>query len=228
MSTTSEIAAGATRGLAPLIGIGALAGVIYLFRNQIAGAFMGTAGDVVESVSAAVEPVSEASKKEVIILEESGETITAGEVAQMGAGITGLIQGEVNILGKLWNEYNAGKKDVVASPDIVYQPSKVSEYVATNAYLPGVTLLPENQSMIWRPKNELVGQIRDVSEFTGKTDIYDIIKPASSTGNSELMAVRQGAGLSEGGIGISAWDTVFKKGTYEAVYFPTKKEAVTA
>lgn len=202
-------------GLAPIIGIGALIGGIWLFRDQIKSWFVGEVPGV--------GTVAETSQTPVYTATVTGETVTAGEVAQMGAGVTGLVQGLLNIGSTFWNEFTSSNQPVtevspVTGNPIVYQPSQVSEYVATNAYLPGVTLIPENQDTLWRPSAEKIGQIFDKSEFRpGETDVYEIWR-LTGTGTTQILATGVGVGPSQGGIDPSAWDTVFKAGTYEVIW----------
>lgn len=207
MSTTSEITSGAVRGLTPLIILGGVVAALYLYRDRIKDWF----GDkVTEPIKELPGEVTNATQQ---VIDQQVTSMT-----DLNPDTGGWLVSSMETAA-LWLSEKLGIGGSTESNPIEYQPSKVSEYVATNAYLPGVTLLPENQNTLWRPTNEVVGQIEDISEFTGGVHIYDIIRDASSTGNGSLYAVRHGAGLSEGGIDVSSWDRVFKKDTYKVVMF---------
>lgn len=206
MSTTSEITSGAVRGLTPLIILGGVVAALYLYRDRIKDWF----GDkVTEPIKELPGEVTNATQQ---VIDQQVTSVT-----DLNPDTGGWLVSSMETAA-LWLSEKLGIGGSTEN-NVEYQPSKVSEYVATNAYLPGVTLLPENQNTLWRPTNEVVGQIQDISEFTGGVDIYDIIRDASSTGNGSLYAVRHGAGLSEGGIDVSSWDRVFKKDTYKVVMF---------
>lgn len=206
MSTTSEITSGAVRGLTPLIILGGVVAALYLYRDRIKDWF----GDkVTEPIKELPGEVTNATQQ---VIDQQVTSVT-----DLNPDTGGWLVSSMETAA-LWLSEKLGIGGSTEN-NVEYQPSKVSEYVATNAYLPGVTLLPENQNTLWRPTNEVVGQIEDISEFTGGVHIYDIIRDASSTGNGSLYAVRHGAGLSEGGIDVSSWDRVFKKDTYKVVMF---------
>jgi len=219
MSTTSEITSGAVRGLTPLIVLGGALAALYLYRDQIKNWFGEKVTEPIKElpgeVTTATQQVIDQQVTSVTDLnpDTGGWLVSSMETAALWLSEKLGIDGSTESV-----ESNVELSPITGNP-IEYQPSKVSEYVATNAYLPGVTLLPENQNALWRPTNEVVGQIHDISEFTGGVDIYDIIRDASSTGKGSLYAVRHGAGLSEGGIDVSSWDRVFKKDTYTVVMF---------
>lgn len=221
MAIASDVTSGAVRGLTPLIVLGGVIAALYLYRDQIKS-WLGN--EVVETVTALPGDAVDATQT---IVEQQVASVTDLN-PNTGGWLVSSVESVALWLGeKLGTATPIGatqpEPDVEVSPitgnPIVYQPSQVSEYIATNAYLPSTTLLPENQDTLWRPQNRVVGELMDISEFTGGVSFYDIIQADSSTGNTELYAVRKGAGMSEGGIGMTAWDKTFKKGTYTVTMF---------
>jgi len=200
-------------GLAPIIGIGALIGGIWLFRDQIKSWFTDTVTEPITQL-----PGQTADAVQTVVDQQ------ATSITDLNPDTGGWLVSSVESAA-LWLSEQLGIGDqpvtevspVTGNP-IVYQPSQVSEYVATNAYLPGVTLIPENQDTLWRPSAEKIGQIFDKSEFRpGETDVYEIWR-LTGTGTTQILATGVGVGPSQGGIDPSAWDTVFKAGTYEVIW----------
>lgn len=194
--------------------LGGVVAALYLYRDQIKDWF---GEKVTEPIKELPGEVTDATQK---VIDQQVTSITDLDPNTGGWLVSSMETAALWLSEKIGlGQSPATEVSPITGNPIEYQPSKVSEYVATNAYLPGVTLIPENQNTLWRPINQVVGQIEDISEFTGGVYIYDIIRDASSTGNGSLYAVRHGAGLSEGGVDVSSWDRVFKKDTYKVVMF---------
>ena len=200
-------------GLAPIIGIGALIGGIWLFRDQIKSWFTDTVTEPITQL-----PGQTADAVQTVVDQQ------ATSITDLNPDTGGWLVSSVESAA-LWlseqlgiGDQSATEVSPVTGNPIVYQPSQVSEHVATNAYLPGVTLVPENQDTLWRPSAEKIGQIFDKSEFRpGETDVYEIWR-LTGTGTTQILATGVGVGPSQGGIDPSAWDTVFKAGTYEVIW----------
>lgn len=232
MSVTSDV----VRGLSPVIALGALAGILYFYRDRIIAWFdKSLVSDAVNRVTDGDKPISVdvvdaesrtadytyRSRDDTILerLLNTGETVTyratEGYPPRDVSGVNfAEPAGGLDVSDWGLPEGLGDVAVVLAPPDSVGSPDPLSELLE-----PGRVILPVNEGVLNRPKNELIGQIHDTSEFTGGVDVYDIIKSGSSTGNSQIVAVRHGTNLSEGGVEQNSWDRVFKKGTYEVVWF---------